>query len=210
MEFADEILRLLGLIVELGRRAARGFVDGETPKSLKETGNTRDALGAPRLGSFERPEEHQVHAERVGAVVLDDGVGVDDVAAALGHLLAVFAHDKALVEELRERLRRREDANVVQEAMPEARIQQVEHGVLGAADIEVGAAPILERFGRGDVLGVLRVEVAEVIPARTRPLGHGVRFAGGLDPERAWLGLRLRDGGATGNVVPDLSPLGLF
>merc|ERR1719258_789368 len=48
--------------------------------------------------------EHLVQAHRVGAVLVDDVVGVDDVAAALAHLLAVLAQDHALVHELGEGL----------------------------------------------------------------------------------------------------------
>jgi hypothetical protein len=68
----------------------------------------------------------------------DDGVGVDDVAAALGHLFAVLAEDDALVEKFLERLGLRDDAEVEKDLVPEAGVQQVEHGVLGAADVEVG------------------------------------------------------------------------
>ena len=72
---------------------------------------------------------------------VDDVVGIDDVAAALRHLLVVLAEDHALVHELLERLGGADDAAVVEHLVPEARVEQVQHGVLGAADVQVDRHP---------------------------------------------------------------------
>ncbi len=61
--------------------------------------------------------------------------------------------------------------------MPEAGVQQVQHGMLGAADIQVNGHPALFRV-RGDKGPVVRgIQIPQVIPARPGPLGHGVRLA---------------------------------
>jgi hypothetical protein len=86
-----------GVRDDLGVHGAVG-ADEFAPDLLQETVHALDAARVPRLHRLERAEEHQVQAQRVGAVRLDDGVGVDDVAAALGHLFAVLAEDDALVE----------------------------------------------------------------------------------------------------------------
>ena len=51
--------------------------------------------------------------------------------------------DVALVEQPVERLRRRHVAEVEQHLVPEAGVQQVQHGVLDAADVEVDAARVV-------------------------------------------------------------------
>ena len=119
--------------VEFDRLGA--VVNDQPPDAVEETVHAVDALHAPRFGGFERAHEHFVQPERVGAVFGDDGIGVDDVAAALRHFLVVFAEDHALVDELLERLGHADDAAVVKHFVPESRVEQMQHGVLGAADV---------------------------------------------------------------------------
>ena len=68
-------------------------------------------------------------------------------------------------------------AEVIQEFMPEAAVQQVQGGVLHAAVVPVHRAPILERLLAGQRLLVVGVAVAQEIPARAGPLGHRVSLA---------------------------------
>ncbi|MPM07237.1 hypothetical protein SDC9_53543 [bioreactor metagenome] len=67
----------------------------------------------------------------------------------------------------------------------------MQRGVLHAAVVPVHGRPVVERFLGSELLAVLRVCIAQEIPARTRPVGHGVRFsrcgaaafgAGGVEP----------------------------
>ena len=121
----------------------------------------------------ERPHEHLVEPQRVGAVVAVDLVGRDHVLAALAHaarppgdflpveeeravtLLDVGRLDvhaavvevlerghRALVVEAVERLGCGHVTEVVEHLVPEARIEKVQHRVLGAADVEVHAAGV--------------------------------------------------------------------
>ena len=64
-----------------------------------------------------------------------------------------------------------------------------------------GAGPVAFRFGGDEAAGVVRIAVAEVIPARTGPLGHGVGFAGGavgeIDPIGGLAEQRIGSGGAS-------------
>ena len=75
---------------------------------------------------------------------------------------------------------------VVQHLVPEARVQQVQHGVLNSTHIQVHAAgvavmlwshPILLNVFINERFGVGWVEVAQFVPARTCPLRHHVYFA---------------------------------
>ena len=59
----------------------------EPPHAVQEPVHALDAARVPRLHLLERAHEHLVEPERVGAVPRDDLVGVDDVAAALAHLV---------------------------------------------------------------------------------------------------------------------------
>src|SRR5690606_28621737 len=55
---------------------------------VEEGSHALDVLALPRLGFFERAEEHLVDSQRIRAVVAHDIVGIDDVAPGLAHLLA--------------------------------------------------------------------------------------------------------------------------
>mmetsp|Transcript_87454 Transcript_87454/g.174653 ORF Transcript_87454/g.174653 Transcript_87454/m.174653 type:complete len:205 (-) Transcript_87454:255-869(-) len=61
--------------------------------------------------------------------------------------------------------------------MPEARVQQMEHRMLGTTHVEVDRQPRLLRGGGPCALGVGRVGKAQVVPARTCPLWHRVRLS---------------------------------
>mmetsp|Transcript_41348 Transcript_41348/g.109688 ORF Transcript_41348/g.109688 Transcript_41348/m.109688 type:complete len:644 (+) Transcript_41348:689-2620(+) len=164
-------LRLLAHGRPLGDSAREG-VD-----ALLEAHDARDLLGLPRLDRLERAHEHLVEPHRIRAVRLDNVVGVDDVAARLGHLLAVGAEDHALVDELLERLLGRHQPEVVQHLVPEARVEEVEDGVLCATDVQVDRQPRLLGFGRDERVAIVWVGEAQVVPARARPLRHRVGLA---------------------------------
>mmetsp|Transcript_27935 Transcript_27935/g.65200 ORF Transcript_27935/g.65200 Transcript_27935/m.65200 type:complete len:334 (-) Transcript_27935:1805-2806(-) len=116
--------------------------------AVLEAYHAGDLLRLPRLDRFQRAHEHLVEAHRVGAVEVDDVVGVDDVAARLGHLLAIAAQYHPLVDQLLERLGGRHQIKRVEHLVPEARVEQVQHGVLGAADVQVDRQPRLLRLRR--------------------------------------------------------------
>ena len=168
-------------------------VDHEPPAAVEKPADTTDAGGAPGLRRLERAHEHLVEAERVGAELLHHGVGVDDVAAGLRHLvgpaldadlrpvaedevLPLLLHlidgelrrdiifpallrrhpaslrapvagelhlpqDHPLVDEPAERFGEGDVAAVVEDLVPEAGIEEVEHGVLRPADVEVDRHP---------------------------------------------------------------------
>jgi hypothetical protein len=78
------------------------------------------------------------------------------------------------MKQLRERFRLRHDSKVKQHFVPETCIQQMEDGMFGSADIEIGYTPILQRFRRCDCLRVPGVEEPQVVPT-------------GAGPPRPWL-----------------------
>ena len=164
-----------------GSASADLLFGDEPPRAGEEAVDALHVARPPRLGLLQRPHEHLVEPERVGPVRGDDVVGVDDVAAALRHLVrprldldlgvglehepvaalldfvlldrarhAVaddgvldLAEDHALVDELPERLLGRDDARVVEHFVPEPGVEQVQHGVLGPADVEIDRHPVL-------------------------------------------------------------------
>ena len=186
--------------------------DEELPAFGEEAVDAGDAGCIPRLDLIERAHEHLIEAQRVGAEIAHDIVGVDDIAARFGHLfdlhgerfagalvrdraVAVFldvvdvdisavlilvgiSEYHALVEELLERLFGVDKADVVEDFVPEACIEEMEHGVFRAADIEIDGHPVffVGFAERGFV--VIGVDIAEIVPAGASPLGHGVGFAG--------------------------------
>ena len=74
-------------------------------------------------------------------------------------------------------LLRVDNADVVEELVPEAGVEKVQRGVLHAAVIPVHRAPVLLRLVRDRRLVVVRIHIAQEVPRRTRPLGHGVGLA---------------------------------
>ena len=64
-------------------RARLGGVKTFTAKTARPRG---DAARAPGLHLFERAHEHFVEAKRIGSVLRNHVVGIDDVAARLRHL----------------------------------------------------------------------------------------------------------------------------
>ena len=115
-------------------RLAR-FIREQPPDAAEKTINTLDAFGVPRFHHFERPHEHFVKTERVRAELLENVIGIHHVAARLGHLLAVFAQNQALIDELEEWFRRRDVAEIEQNLVPEPGVKQMKNGVFGAADV---------------------------------------------------------------------------
>ena len=85
-----------------------------------------------------RRGEQAVQARRVGAVARDHLIGRDDVAQALRHFRAVL-DDHALREQALDRFVVGNHAHVAHEFCPEARIDQVQNGMLDAANILVDA-----------------------------------------------------------------------
>ena len=126
-----------------------------------------------------------------GAVLLDlRRLDVLSARVAVGERL-----DVALREVLPERLLARDQTEVEQRLMPEPRVEQVQHGVLDAADVEVDPAGVRDPLGgardRRPLLGhpvglvgrvdedvvVGRVKVSQVVPTGSGPVGHRVCLA---------------------------------
>ena len=108
------------------------------------------------------------------AVLFFDFVGRDLGASGI---FVSEGENHALVEEFLERFVGRDEAQVEQHLVPEAAVEQVKHGVFGTTHIEVDRHPVLFEFLGEEGIAVASVDVAEVIPAATSPLRHGVRFA---------------------------------
>ena len=67
-------------------------------------------------------------------------------------------------------------ASVEQHLVPEPSVQQVQHRVLGTADVQVDGHPLLFKFRIDEDGVVFRIDEAQVVPARSSPLRHGVGF----------------------------------
>ncbi len=94
--------------------------------------------------------------------------------------------DVPLVEQAPERLGRADMTEVEEHLVPEPRVEQVQHRVLHTADVQVDAArvrcgtrphPVALVLRVDEAVCVRRVQVAQLVPARTRPLRHRVGLA---------------------------------
>ncbi len=108
------------------------------------------------------------------SVLFFDFVGRDLGASGI---FVSEGENHALVEEFLERFVGRDEAEVEQDLVPEAAVEQVEHGVFGTAHVEIHRHPVLFEFLSHKRVTVAGVNVAQVIPARSCPLRHGVRLA---------------------------------
>ena len=113
-------------------------------------------------------------------MLVDHVVWVNDVPARFRHFLVVFPEDNSLVHEALEWLRLRDIAKIEQRFVPETCIEQVQHRVLSATDVQihatrfVAAHPVALRFLTDKPLIVARIAKSQVIPARACPLRHRV------------------------------------
>ena len=164
---------------------------GQIPDTVEEALRALDGLVGPGDGLLKIADEHDVQAHGVRAVLIDDVVGIDDVAARLGHFFAALAEDHAMARALLIRLLGRHDADIIQELVPETAVEQVERGVLHAAVVPVDGTPVVQRLFGSERFVIVRIHVAQEIPARAGPLRHGVGLAlgraaalraGGVDP----------------------------
>jgi len=228
-EFVERLEAVLaGGGVANGELSVLGEV--EVPCLAQEAEAAVDTVGVPRLALVDGAEEHLVEAQRVGAVLLDDFVGVDDVEHRLrhlfdgpstdvfvvledkfcrgvfgapgaegvavehvvlydvdvdvdgGHVILVFqavgdervavfdAVDEvgaslyhALVDEFLEGLFAARHADVVEELVPEAAVDEVSGGVFRAADIEVYVLPVGVDVGVDEGVFVVGVHIAQVV-----------------------------------------------
>ena len=120
----------------VGRAVAGLVLFGEQPPgALGEPHDAGESRIAEVAAHLPVAAEQEVHPQVVGAVARDVLVGVDDVAAALGHLRALL-HQQAVEQQVREWLGERQ-AEVVERHRREARVQVVAADVLAAARVEV-------------------------------------------------------------------------
>ena len=122
-----------------------------------------------------------------------------------------LAQNQPLVDQLHEGLGRGDQPQIVEHLVPEAGIEQVQHGVLGPAHVEIDGHPVALLLRIDEALVVVRVDVAQVVPAGARPLGHRVRFAVevfDLDVgRRLHAGLEQPDGPLGRHPAPDAHPV---
>ena len=177
------IERLGGLVgkrafdIALGGRL--GKLAHGTPGALEEAVAARNGLGIPVEVLLGRGDEENGQAHGVGAIGLDDRAGRHDVALGLAHRLAVLVLHHALAQQVDEGLVDVAQAQVAADLGPETRVEQVENGVLDSADVVVDAHPVVRAVLVEGQLRVVRVDVAQVIPARAGKGVHRVGLATG-------------------------------
>src|SRR5438876_3427553 len=106
----------------------------QRPYLVEKPPDAGDAFIAEITALVERPEEHEIHAERVRTPLLDVGIRDHDVAARLGHLRAVL-DDEPVRPKLGERLLEGDVPELLEHHGDEAGVQEVQYGVLVPADV---------------------------------------------------------------------------
>ena len=147
------------------------------PQTVQELVHARQAVLVPQLLLLGRPQEQDVGAHGVGAVFGDHLLRRDHVALRLAHHIAVGVEHHALAQQVREGLVEVEQAAVAQHLGKEAAVEQVQDGVLNAADVLIDRHPSVSLFRIEGRVHVVRVGVAHVVPAGAREGVHGVGLA---------------------------------
>jgi hypothetical protein len=144
----DLLDRLVQLALDVGVRRSVGEPrpsscsrDDRVPEPTQEAVRALDALVPVVAALLERAPGTSGTAERVGAELLDDRVGHDHVPLALRHLGAL-ADDQAVGAEACEGLLEVQPPQVVEHHGEEARVEEMEHGVLVAPDVAVHREPL--------------------------------------------------------------------
>ena len=149
----------------------------DTPGALNEAVSALDGLGIPVEVLLGRGDKQDRQTHGVGAVGLDDRARGHDVALGLGHGVAVLVLDHALAQQVGEGLVHAQQAQVAQRLGKEAAVEQVQNGVLDAADVVIDGHPTVGSLAGEGQLGVVRVGIAQVIPAGAGEGVHGIGLA---------------------------------
>ena len=146
----------------------------DTPGALNEAVGALDGLGIPVEVLLGRGDKQDRQTHGVGAVGLDDRARGHDVALGLGHGVAVLVLDHALAQQIGEGLVNAQQTQVAQCLGKEAAVEQVQNGVLDAADVVIDGHPTIGSLAGEGQLGVVRVGIAQVIPAGAGEGVHGI------------------------------------
>ena len=96
---------------------------------------------------------------------------------SLEYVIFRFAQDHSLIHQPGKRLGRADMPEIKQHLVPESRIEQMQDGMLDAADVEIDRHPVPFFYRIDQVRLVVRIDISQVIPARPGPLRHGVGLA---------------------------------
>ena len=108
-----------GVRVERSGRPGLDMLHDRMPEALQEAITSLHTLVGPLERLLRRRREHHEQAHRVGAVLADQFLRVDDVALVLRHLGAVLEHH-ALRQQVGERFGHVGQALVAHDALEEA------------------------------------------------------------------------------------------
>ena len=164
--------------VRVGRMGVQfaGVVSGQAPDPVEPAHHAVAALVAPGAALVPGADEHQKAAHGVGAHLPHHIVRVDHIAAAFAHLFVILPQDDALVEQPQKGFVDLQHSQIPQGFDKEAAVQQMHHGVFGAAGVLAHGHP----FGGGLRLkGAVLIPgraVAQHIPGRIHKGVHGVGF----------------------------------
>ena len=164
-------------------RAARTCPAVTHPQAIDPAEKAADA-GHPVFLPVEiaigRRGKERIDPGSVGAIAGDHVVGRNHVALGLGHLRAILDHHSLGKEALR-RFVVLDKPKIAHHLGPETRVDQVQNGVLDAADVLIDGEPVRDLLRTEGRARVLRVRVAIEVPGRVDKGVHRI----GLAPRRA-------------------------
>lgn len=101
-----------------------------------------DSARAPCDRLVERSHEHLIGPQGISSELIDDVIRIDDVSSSFAHFSSIFSHDESDIMILFERFLFRHDTDVVQEFLPESRVDHMSRHVLSTSYIDIDITPI--------------------------------------------------------------------
>ena len=135
----------------------------ESPDAHEKPEASFEAAVAPFDLLFRRRDEHHIEPQRIGAVLRQHFIGIDDVALRFRHDGAVFEHHP-LREQAPERLLEADQPDIAQDAGKEAGIQQMQNRVLHTADVNLHRHPVLGEPRLEGLVGIVRIAKSKEVP----------------------------------------------
>ena len=132
--------------------------------TFKETLTALHTAIVPRCCALIVAHKENVHSEDVSSVLVNNVVRVNYITLGFTHLIAIRSKDKSLCSSLCIRFSCGNLTKIIEEMMPEARIDHMTCYVLHTAVIPVNREPILKLFFISKCISIVRINIAEIIP----------------------------------------------
>lgn len=142
--------------------------------SLQQTVASYYGFRIPRRHIAKICHTHFIHTERISSILTDNFIGIDDVSTRFTHFLSIWSEDETYISELKKWLITWYNTHIKEEFVPKSCIKEMKNSMLCTTNIAINLSPIFHDRRIHDSFTICWIHIAEIVPARSRPLRHGV------------------------------------